>query len=37
METKKTNSEYIPEFERAFLHPRYWGSWLGIAPAPRWR
>ncbi|EJV9474359.1 lauroyl-Kdo(2)-lipid IV(A) myristoyltransferase, partial [Cronobacter sakazakii] len=30
MDTKKTKSEYIPEFERAFLHPRYWGAWLGI-------
>ncbi|ELY5871723.1 lauroyl-Kdo(2)-lipid IV(A) myristoyltransferase [Cronobacter sakazakii] len=30
MDTKKTKSEYIPQFERAFLHPRYWGAWLGI-------
>lgn len=28
---KKTNSQFIPQFERAFLHPKYWGSWLGIA------
>jgi len=30
METKKNNSEYLPEFEREFLHPRYWGAWLGV-------
>ncbi len=30
METKKNNSEFIPQFEKAFLHPRYWGSWLGV-------
>lgn len=30
METKKTNNEFIPRFEKAFLHPRYWGSWLGV-------
>ena len=28
---KKNNSQFIPQFERAFLHPKYWGSWLGIA------
>ncbi|WP_110877588.1 lauroyl-Kdo(2)-lipid IV(A) myristoyltransferase [Franconibacter helveticus] len=30
METKTTNNEYIPKFDKAFLHPRYWGTWLGI-------
>ncbi|MBJ3813985.1 lauroyl-Kdo(2)-lipid IV(A) myristoyltransferase [Shimwellia pseudoproteus] len=28
---KKSNIEFIPQFERAFFHPKYWGSWLGIA------
>ncbi|AFJ47405.1 lauroyl-Kdo(2)-lipid IV(A) myristoyltransferase [Shimwellia blattae] len=28
---KKSHSEFIPQFQRAFFHPRYWGSWLGIA------
>lgn len=31
METQKNNSEYIPEFEKSFRHPRYWGAWLGVA------
>ena len=31
METKKNNSEYIPEFDKSFRHPRYWGAWLGVA------
>lgn len=30
METKKNNSEYLPQFEKEFLHPRYWGAWLGV-------
>ena len=30
METKKNNSEYIPQFEKEFLQPRYWGAWLGV-------
>ncbi|MGU9869709.1 MULTISPECIES: lauroyl-Kdo(2)-lipid IV(A) myristoyltransferase [Kluyvera] len=30
METKKNNSEYIPEFEKSFRHPQYWGAWLGV-------
>lgn len=30
METKKNNSEYIPEFESEFRHPRNWGAWLGV-------
>ncbi|PKF51307.1 lauroyl-Kdo(2)-lipid IV(A) myristoyltransferase [Enterovibrio nigricans] len=25
-----TNSSYLPTFESAFLHPRYWRTWLGI-------
>ncbi|EBP6789494.1 lauroyl-Kdo(2)-lipid IV(A) myristoyltransferase, partial [Salmonella enterica subsp. enterica] len=28
METKKNNSEYIPEFEKSFRYPQYWGAWL---------
>ncbi|SUG29781.1 lipid A biosynthesis (KDO)2-(lauroyl)-lipid IVA acyltransferase [Salmonella enterica subsp. arizonae] len=31
METKKNNSEYIPEFEKSFHYPQYWGAWLGAA------
>ncbi|UMX58065.1 hypothetical protein MJ524_18270 [Escherichia coli] len=31
METKKNNSEYIPEFDKSFRHLRYWGAWLGVA------
>lgn len=27
---KKSQSEFIPQFQRSFLAPRYWGSWLGI-------
>ena len=31
MEKKpKTTTEFIPEFKRAYLHPRYWGAWLGL-------
>ncbi|WP_277269231.1 lauroyl-Kdo(2)-lipid IV(A) myristoyltransferase [Pantoea septica] len=31
METpKKKNIEFIPVFERSFLKPKYWGSWLAI-------
>ena len=30
METKKNNSEYIPQFEGEFRHPRHWGAWLGV-------
>jgi lauroyl-KDO2-lipid IV(A) myristoyltransferase len=31
METrKKNNIEFIPVFERSFLKPKYWGSWLAI-------
>ncbi|MGB8928688.1 MAG: lauroyl-Kdo(2)-lipid IV(A) myristoyltransferase, partial [Pantoea agglomerans] len=31
METrKKNNTEFIPVFERSFLKPKYWGSWLAI-------
>ena len=26
---KKSNSEFIPQFQKAFYHPRYWGVWLG--------
>ncbi|MFD2177055.1 lauroyl-Kdo(2)-lipid IV(A) myristoyltransferase [Veronia pacifica] len=31
--SKTTPSAYSPQFEWAFLHPKYWGSWLGIALA----
>lgn len=27
---KKSNIEFIPQFQRAFYHPRYWGIWLGV-------
>ncbi|MCL9645582.1 MULTISPECIES: lauroyl-Kdo(2)-lipid IV(A) myristoyltransferase [Pantoea] len=31
METrKKNNSEFIPVFQRSFLKPKYWGSWLAV-------
>ncbi|MEA1065262.1 lauroyl-Kdo(2)-lipid IV(A) myristoyltransferase [Erwinia sp. HR93] len=31
MEKETTSkSEFIPRFQNAFLHPRYWGSWLGV-------
>ncbi|HBE9079910.1 MULTISPECIES: lauroyl-Kdo(2)-lipid IV(A) myristoyltransferase [Serratia] len=26
---KKSNVEFIPQFDKAFYHPRYWGVWLG--------
>lgn len=29
---QKSNS-YLPTFKWSFLHPRYWGTWLGIALA----
>ena len=28
--TKKSHSEFIPEFQKAFLHPKFWGAWLGV-------
>ncbi|EHD21833.1 MULTISPECIES: lauroyl-Kdo(2)-lipid IV(A) myristoyltransferase [Brenneria] len=27
---QKTRAEFIPQFQKAFYHPRYWGTWLGI-------
>lgn len=30
METKKISKEYIPEFQKSFLSPRYWGTWLEV-------
>lgn len=27
---KKNHSEFIPKFQKAFWHPRYWGAWLGV-------
>ena len=27
---KKNHSEFIPEFKKSFLHPGYWGAWLGV-------
>lgn len=27
---KKSNAEFVPQFQRAFFHPRYWGVWLGV-------
>ena len=29
METKKNNSEYIPEFDKSFRHPALLGSMAG--------
>ena len=26
----KSHSEFIPEFQKAFLHPKFWGAWLGV-------
>ncbi|WP_192456692.1 lauroyl-Kdo(2)-lipid IV(A) myristoyltransferase [Musicola keenii] len=41
---RKSNAEFIPSFKPAFLHPRYWGVWLGAGVMaavacvpPRWR
>ncbi|EOS93226.1 lauroyl-Kdo(2)-lipid IV(A) myristoyltransferase [Erwinia tracheiphila] len=28
--SKKSNIEFIPVFQRSFLLPRYWGSWLAL-------
>lgn len=31
MENRKNNQiEFIPTFNKSFLLPRYWGSWLGV-------
>ncbi len=30
MSKDSTTSSYLPTFEWAFVHPRYWGTWLGI-------
>jgi len=27
---KKSNVEFIPQFQKAFYHPRFWGVWLGV-------
>lgn len=27
---KKSHSEFIPEFQKAFLHPKFWGAWIGV-------
>ena len=27
---KKSTVEFIPQFQKAFYHPRYWGVWLGV-------
>lgn len=27
---KKSQVEFIPIFQKAFLHPKYWGAWLGL-------
>lgn len=38
MENKKSNIEFIPIFQKSFLLPRYWGSWLaiGLCAAMAW-
>lgn len=30
MENKKSSNEFIPTFQKSFLLPRHWGSWLAI-------
>ncbi|OEF48238.1 lipid A biosynthesis (KDO)2-(lauroyl)-lipid IVA acyltransferase [Enterovibrio norvegicus] len=30
MSQKSSDTSYLPTFEWAFLHPRYWGTWLGM-------
>jgi len=27
---KKSVAEYVPQFKKAFLAPKYWGTWLGL-------
>ena len=27
---KRSTAEFIPQFQKAFYHPRYWGVWLGV-------
>ncbi|WP_112290008.1 lauroyl-Kdo(2)-lipid IV(A) myristoyltransferase [Rahnella sp. AN3-3W3] len=27
---KRSSVEFIPQFQKAFYHPRYWGVWLGV-------
>lgn len=31
MEAKKSTIEFIPTFTRSLLHPRHWGSWIGVS------
>lgn len=33
MRQKSSTNCYLPTFKWSFLHPRYWGTWLGIALA----
>ncbi len=28
-----SNTSYLPRFKKTFLHPRYWGTWLGVGAA----
>jgi lauroyl-KDO2-lipid IV(A) myristoyltransferase len=27
---KNSNAGFIPQFDKAFLHPRFWGIWIGV-------
>ncbi|MBN3222954.1 lauroyl-Kdo(2)-lipid IV(A) myristoyltransferase, partial [Pectobacterium brasiliense] len=27
---KQSNAEFVPQFQRAYFHPRYWAVWLGV-------
>lgn len=33
MRQESSTNLYLPKFEWAFLHPRFWGTWLGIFAA----
>ncbi len=28
-----SNNAYLPRFKKTFLHPRYWGTWVGVGAA----
>lgn len=27
---QRSNVEFIPQFEKSFLLPKYWGAWVGV-------
>lgn len=44
MQKNTSSSEFIPQFRLSFLHPRYWGVWVGVSfmlilafIPPKWR